>query len=110
MSDSDVVRIEPRGGAVLRIEHRSGLIHDTNFGYLLLGNPPGSVFGSFTAETIQAAELVDGTVAWHRPEGLVDLANHVLEEHAEVGECVGSCGWQPGDSVVIRPATESEEE
>lgn len=102
MSDSDVVRIEPRGGTVLRITHRSGLVHDTDFGYLLRDNPPDSVFADFTAETIQAAELVHGTVAWHRPEGLVDLANHVIEEHAEVGECVGSCGWQPGDTVVIR--------
>lgn len=110
MSDSDVIRIEPRGGTVLRIEHRSGLIHDTDFSYLLRDNPPDSVFASFAAETIQAAELVAGTVAWHRPEGLVDLAAHVLEEHAEVNECVGDCGWEPGDSVVIRPAIESEEE
>ncbi len=110
MSDSDVTRIEPCGGTVLRITHRSGLVHDTDFGYVLRDNPPDSVFASFTAETIQAAELVNGTVAWHRPEGVVDLAAHVLEEHAEVGECVGSCGWQPGDSVVIRCATESEEE
>lgn len=110
MSDSDVMRIEPRGGTVLRITHKSGLTHDTDFGYLLRGNPSDSVFADFTAETIQAAELVNGTVAWHRPEGLVDLANHVIEEHAEVGECVGSCGWEPGDSVVIRPADEGEEE
>lgn len=110
MSGSDVTRIEPRGGAVLRITHASGLIHDTDFSYLLRDNPPDSVFASFTAETIQGAELVDGTVAWRRPCGLVDLANHVIEEHAEVNECVGSCGWEPGDSVVIRPATESEEE
>ncbi|SKE69352.1 Uncharacterised protein [Mycobacteroides abscessus subsp. massiliense] len=110
MSDSDVVRIEPRGGTVLRIEHKSGLIHDTDFGYLLRDNPPDSVFASFTAETIQAAELVNGTVAWHRREGLVDLAAHVIEEHAEVGECVGSCGWEPADTVVIRSASENEEE
>lgn len=110
MSDSDVVRIEPRGGTVLRITHKSGLVHDTDFSYLLRDNPPDSVFADFSAETIQAAELVDGTVAWRRPEGLVDLANHVLEEHAEVGECVGNCGWEPGDSVVIRSASENEEE
>lgn len=108
MSGSDVVRIEPRGGTVLRIEHKSGLVHDTDFSYLRRDNSPDAVFASFTAETIQAAELVDGTVAGYRPEGLVDLANHVIEEHAEVGECVGSCSWQPGDSVVLRPATEEE--
>lgn len=106
MSGSDVTRIEARGGTVLRIEHRSGLIHDTDFGYLLRDNEADSVFASFTAETIQEAELVDGTVAWRRPCGLVDLANHVIAEHAEVNECVGSCGWQPGDSVVIRHASE----
>lgn len=106
MNGSDVVRIEPRGGTVLLIEHESGLIHITDFSYLLRDNPPDSVFSSFTAETIQEAELVGGTVAWHRPEGLVDLAAHVIEEHAEVNECVGSCGWRPGDSVVIRPADE----
>ncbi len=47
-----------------------------------------------------------GTVAWRRPELLVDLAAHVIAEHVEVGECVGSCGWRPGDSVVIRRAND----
>lgn len=102
MSEHDIVRIEPRGDTVLRITHESGLVHDTDFGYLLRDNPADSVFASFTADTIQAAELVDGTVAWRRPE--VDLANHVIAEHAETDECVGQCGWQPGDTVVIRYA------
>jgi len=104
VSTSDVVSIEPCGGTVLRITHRSGLVHETDFAYLLRDSLPDSVFADFTPETIQQAEIVDDTVAWHRPEGLVDLAAHVLEEHAETGECVGHCGWQPGDSVVIRPA------
>lgn len=104
MSSSDILSIEPRGGAVLRITHKSGLIHDTDFSYVLRDAKAGTVFEGFTAETIQEAELVGGTLAWQRPCGLVDLAAHVIAEHAETGECVGSCGWKPGDSVVIRYA------
>lgn len=106
MSDSDVVRIEPCGGTILRITHASGLIHATDFAYLLRDNPPDSAFADFTPETIQEAVIVHDTVAWHRPQGLVDLANHVIAEHAEVNACVGNCGWQPGDSIVIRHADE----
>lgn len=106
MSGSDIIRIEPLGGTVLLIEHQAGLIHATDFAYLLHDNESDSVFADFTAETIQAAELVDGTIAWSRPELLVDLAAHVIAEHVEVGECIGSCGWRPGDSLVIRPPDE----
>lgn len=108
MSEHDIVRIEPRGGTALRITHASGLTHDTDFGYLLRRDNVGTVFADFTAETIQAAELVDGTVAWHRPCGVVDLAAHVIAEHAETGVCVGQCGWRPGDTVVIEyPGSDS---
>jgi hypothetical protein len=96
VSGSTILYVEPRGGTVLRITHASGLVHDTDLAYT-----------GASAEAVQAAEVVAGAVVVQLADGRHTIAGHVLEEHAEYG-CPGECGWQPGDSLVIRRVKEEQ--
>lgn len=88
-----IVAVEPRGGTVVRVTFADSTQADFDFAYLI---GKSGVFAAFTAETIPAAHLVDGTVAWETPSGTVDLAADALYDHAH-GTCPGgSCeGWEP---------------
>lgn len=103
-----VTSVESRGGTWVRIRHRDGVAADHDLGYLLTRK--AGVFAALTPEIIATARLVDGdTVGFPMPDGSVlDLAPDAIWEHAVDGRCTGSCGWQHGDSVVIRPATNTD--
>ncbi|SHX68760.1 Protein of uncharacterised function (DUF2442) [Mycobacteroides abscessus subsp. abscessus] len=96
-----IVAVEPCDGTVVRLTFADDTVADFDFSYLL--NRPGTVFAAFTAETIPAAQLVDGTVAWETPSGTVDLAADALYDHAH-GTCPGgSCeGWEPSMTRRVR--------
>ncbi|WP_276822449.1 hypothetical protein [Mycolicibacterium mageritense] len=94
-----ITSVESRGGTVLRIHHRDGVVHDTDLSYLL---GKSGVFEALTPEIIAAAMLIDGTVAFPMPDGSVlELAPDAIYEHAVDGRCNGSCGWRPEHTRVI---------
>lgn len=93
--------VEPRGGTVLRISHADNTIADHDLARLV---GRGGVFASFTAATIAAAQLIDGTIGWILPDGsVVDLAPDAIWDHTR-GRCGGGgCqGWSPAETVVVR--------
>ena len=62
----------------------------------------GGVFAGFTAETVAAARLIDGTVGWEIDGETVDLAPDALWAHA-YGRCGGGgcSGWEPEQTTVV---------
>ena len=95
-----ITAVEHRGGTVLRISHRDGTVADHDMARLLGW---AGAFAGFTAETIAAAQLIDGTVGWILPSGeVLDLAPDALWDHAH-GRCGGGgCqGWTPEQTVVV---------
>lgn len=94
-----ITAVESRGGTVLRIQHRDGVVHETDMVYLL---GKSGVFEALTPEIIAAATVVDGTVGFPMPDGSVlDLAPDAVYEHTVDARCTGSCGWRPEHTVVI---------
>ncbi|SKR42991.1 Protein of uncharacterised function (DUF2442) [Mycobacteroides abscessus subsp. abscessus] len=101
-----ITAVEARGGTVVRLTFADSVTADFDFSYLM---GKRGVFAAFTAETIPAAQLVDGTVAWSLPDGqVIDLAPDALHEHTR-GHCPGgTCeGWEPS---MTRPVRDSDEE
>lgn len=94
-----ITSVESRGGTVLRIGHRDGVVADHDLSYLL---GKSGVFEALTPEIIAAATVVDDTVAFAMPDGSVlDLAPDAIYEHATEGRCNGSCDWKPEHTRVI---------
>lgn len=94
-----ITAVESRGGTVMRIHHRDGVVADHDMVYLL---GKSGVFEPLTPEIIAAARVVDGTIAFPMPDGTVlDIAPDAVYEHATDGRCTGSCGWRPEHTVVI---------
>jgi hypothetical protein len=79
-----VTAVEHRGGTVLRISHADGTVADHDLGRLI---GRGGVFAGFTAETIVAAQVIDGTVGWIIDGAVVAPAPDALWDHTR-----GRCG------------------
>jgi hypothetical protein len=94
-----VTAVEHRGGTVLRISHADNTIGDHDLAYLI---GRAGIFSGFTAETIAAAQLIDGTVGWMIDGEVVDLAPDAIWDHAH-GTCGGGgcTGWTPAQTVVV---------
>lgn len=93
-----VTAVEHRVGTILRISHADNIIRDHDLAYLI----GRGIFSGFTAETIAAAQLIDGTVGWTIDGETVDLAPDGLWDHAH-GTCGGGgcTGWTPEQTVVV---------
>ena len=95
-----ITTVEHRGGTLLRISHTDGTVADHDLAYLI---GRAGVFSGFSAETIGAAQLIDGTVGWIIDGEVVDLAPDGLWEHTR-GRCGGGgcTGWTPDQTVMVR--------